>query len=271
MEQGSDHEQPASKRVARGLEGSSSKALVDLAWAEWETIQKKIESVSTFPFTIKTWAVAIAAALLGLGKGFNFPPESLFAAALVPILFWAIEGKHHRMREILGRRALQIEVLIGRLVPIEENSGGSLPKSLLRGVKRLPGVGLAIQRADEERDRERYSFRPPQDVKAYTWAARNVRVLWHKYPVKHADGIFYSCQLILVLAIASSLTFFPTSSPSASTGIRQDDAARPTSPLPVPGVLKPFPENDLNAIFNADTPILRNGASSTMATPPTPR
>jgi|GEM_PF-6434759 len=204
-----------------------------MAWAEWEIIQHKIDNVSTFPFTIKTWAVAVSGALLGLGSGFNLPPAMLFSTTLIPVLFWVIESKHHRMRNILGRRASQLEVLIGRLAPIATSPSPRLPKDLIRSVRRVPGVALAIQRADDERDRAKFSFWRPPGITRTKWAVRNVRVLWHKYIVVHADGIFYIFQFALVAAIAASLIWFRVPSETAKPTIVPLSSVMPSLAQPV--------------------------------------
>ena len=151
---------PAKPGTARSSP-KPERSLADLAWAEWETIQKKIDNVSTFPFTIKTWTVAVAGAFLGLGKGFDFPPQALYAASAIPILFWTIESKHHRVRGILSRRAGQLEALIDILTPFRSNEIAAKHPSLVKAVGRVPGVALAIHRAKRELERQVVTIGPP--------------------------------------------------------------------------------------------------------------
>src|SRR6266446_3945014 len=68
--------------------------IANLAFSEWKTVQRKIDSFSTFPFTIKTWTVTLSGLLLGLGKGFDFPKFFLFGIPLIPLFFWLVEKKH---------------------------------------------------------------------------------------------------------------------------------------------------------------------------------
>jgi hypothetical protein len=191
------------------------RSLSELAWSEWETIQKKIDNVSTFPFTIKTWTVALSVALLGLGRGFDFPPKALFAVAIVPILFWAIEAKHHRVRDTLGRRAEFLELFIERLIPLPRQGQGSVPSSLRRELGRLPGVALSIKRDGESLKRDRFSFARPDGKTRIAWAYRNMTLVWQKWIVRYADPIFYLFQVALVIAITSSLAWFRTPLPDA--------------------------------------------------------
>jgi hypothetical protein len=195
----------------------------ELAWAEWETIQKKIDNVSTFPFTIKTWTVAVSGALLGLGKGFDIPPQALFAVVTVPILFWAIEAKHHRVRDTLGRRAELLELFIDRLVPLPRKGPGTVPSNLRRELGRLPGIALSIKRDRESLRRERFSFARPEGKKRIAWICRNIALVWQKWIVRYADPIFYIFQVALVIAITSSLVWFRAPS---------SEAQKPSSAFP---------------------------------------
>jgi hypothetical protein len=184
------------------LRSSSDKSLLDLAWAEWETLQKKIDNVSTFPFTVKTWTVAVAAAFLGLGKGFEFPPIALYAACVIPILFWAIESKHHRVRGILSKRSGQLEALLDTLAPFGSQDVVKTDLSLKRSIGRIPGVALAFHRAKRDLARQFVALERPADVTRRKWVLRNVNLIWQQNVVGHADGIFYISVFILVTFMA---------------------------------------------------------------------
>lgn len=188
-----------------GILKESDKALLDLAWAEWDLIQKKIDSVSTFPFTVKTWSVAVSGFILGLGKGFDIPSQLLFVTILVPIVFKAVESKHNRIRDILSKRAETLELLIERLVPLANEAPLTVPRSLRRDIGRLPGIALSIIRAGNDLRRDEIVWEVPEGKHPPDWGYRNLKLVWHKYVVTHADEWFYFLQVVLMIAVAFGL------------------------------------------------------------------
>jgi hypothetical protein len=132
----------------------------DRAWSEWEIVQKKIDSFSTFPFTVKTWTATLSGLLLGLGKGFDFPSIFLLSVPLVPVFFWVVEKKHDQMRRVLSQRAEDLELLLERLNPLRPTLDGVTSPERLRKLRRMPGTVAYIIRAKKELCRKRTSWNP---------------------------------------------------------------------------------------------------------------
>jgi len=197
---------------------SESAALIRMAWAEWELIQKKIDSVSTFPFTVKAWSVALAGLLLGLGKGFEFPKRLLFFTLLVPLIFKAVESTHNGIIETLSRRAERLEQLIERLRPLKkEKLPENFPGEWRDSLGRVPGVALSLIRASAKEKKQKVALKDPNGRWSWQWTGRNVNVLWQKYVARHSDVVFYAGQIFLMLVIMTGLTFCQRSQSGAKT------------------------------------------------------
>lgn len=191
--------------------------LIDRAWAEWELIQKKIDSVSTFPFTVKAWSVALAGILLGVGKGLEFPRPLLFFTLVVPLIFKSVESKHNAIRDTLSRRAEMLELLISRLMPLKTAGlPENFPREWQHSIGRVPGVALSLIRASSDQRKQVLVWPGPPGSSRWQWGIRNADVLWHKYVARYSDVIFYAAQILLMLVFTLGLTFCAGETRSAS-------------------------------------------------------
>jgi hypothetical protein len=238
----------ASTSSSRGEAGSTSeiekqpsdapseKSILDFAWAEWELVQKKIDSVSTFPFTVKTWSVTISAAILGLAKGLDFPIPFLFVSLLIPVVFKAVESRHNQIRDALSKRAEKLELLIAELLPLKDRLPEHCSGSMRREITRLPGVALSIIREIRGPKREKYYW-PKWSLKdPLKGLIGNIAVWWRKYVIPHAD-LWFLCGQELLLTILIVAMLFSQSKPAAehTNGTATKTPIDSGSPLVSPG------------------------------------
>lgn len=190
-------------------------------WAEWELIQKKIDSVSTFPFTVKTWTVALTGALLGLAKGLETTSPLILLAALIPLVFWAIEAKHDHVRDALSKRAQLLEILIAKQLK-ELNT---FDKNFLGSATRIPGVALTLSGETNSLKREHLMFSLPEGKTWWNWIiCRNITILGLRVSLQWADKGFYLFQCVVALFVGAWLAWFsppkPKSEQSVPEGIK---------------------------------------------------
>jgi hypothetical protein len=213
-------EEPDSKRPAGSLPGSAGAVvtpLIDRAWAEWDLIQKKIDSVSTFPFTVKAWSVTLAGALLAFGKGAEFPKWLLFGSLIVPLIFKAVESKHNAIRDTLSRRGELLEQLIERLTPLKDQLPPGFPREWRQALDRVPGVALSLIRASNKAASAKVVFTSAEAWISWQSLATGINVVWQKYFARYSDAVFYTGQIVLMLVFITGLTFCESSkSPTGS-------------------------------------------------------
>jgi hypothetical protein len=217
----------------------SEKPVLDYAWAEWELVQKKIDSVSTFPFTVKTWSVTISAAILGLAKGLDFPIPFLFISLLIPLVFKAVESRHNQIRDALSKRAEKLELLISKLLPLKDRLPEHCSGSTRREITRLPGVALCIIREIRDPKRQKYYW-PKWSLKnPLKGLTANIALWWKRHVIPHAD-IWFLCGQELLLTILIIAMLFSQSRPVANNS---NVIATPTpivSGSPVMSALQPI-------------------------------
>jgi hypothetical protein len=262
----------ASTSSSRGEAGSTSeieeqpsdvrseKSILDFAWAEWELVQKKIDSVSTFPFTVKTWSVTISAAILGLAKGLDFPIPFLFVSLLIPLAFKAVESRHNQIRDALSKRADKLESFIEKLLPLKDRLPEHCSGSMIREITRLPGVALSIIREIKGSKREKYYW-PKWSLKdPLKGLTGYIAVWWRKYVIPHAD-LWFLCGQELLLTILIVAMLFSQSKPTAGTSALQSSSPATVGQSPTPS------SPSASAAKDGATPTATVGQSPT---PPSP-
>jgi hypothetical protein len=192
-----EEEKPASA-IKTQSEVTPSKSTLELAWAEWELVQQKIDNVSTFPFTVKTWSVTVSAALLGLAHGLDFPRSFLIASLIVPFVFKAVESRHNQVRDTLSKRAEKLELLIAELAPLNKGLPENFPGSLRREISRLPGVALSIIREAKSLQRQDYYWEKWSRHYPLRGLVRNIIIWWDKCVTPRADLCFLWGQVFLI-------------------------------------------------------------------------
>jgi len=263
---------PASTSSSRGEAGSTSeieeqpsdvrseKSILDFAWAEWELVQKKIDSVSTFPFTVKTWSVTISAAILGLAKGLDFPIPFLFVSLLIPLVFKAVESRHNQIRDALSKRADKLESFIAELLPLKDRLPEHCSGSMRREITRLPGVALSIIREIKGSKREKYYW-PKWSLKdPLKGLTGYIAVWWRKYVIPHAD-LWFLCGQELLLTILIVAMLFSQSKSTAGTSALQSSSPATVGQSPTP----PLPS--ASPVKTGATPAATVGQSPTVPSP----
>lgn len=219
------------------VKAAAPRSVLEFAWAEWDLIQKKVDSVSNFPFTVKAWSITVAGALIGFGKGFNFPIPALAVTLAIPFVFKAIESRHNAIRDTLGLRAEALERLIDRLMDKDESWNG-VPRSLRRKITRLPGVALSLIQAKNDLDKWRWSFSQGGDESVQSFY-RDLRMWWHRHIVPRGDALFYILQFLLLGFVLVGLYLTKPKVPGELDGKKQD--------IPKKEQLKSSPSTDEGA------------------------
>jgi hypothetical protein len=185
---------------------SSEKPILEYAWAEWDLIQKKIDSVSNFPFQVKAWSVTLSAALVALFvRGLDGFSPWLYFALVLPFAFKAVESRHNRIRDVLSKRAAELEEFIDRLMPLADRLPKDFPRSFRHRISRIPGIALSIIRENNRVRREIINFDTPHGEFHASWAFRNFLLVWHKYIVPYSDRFFFVCHFVILALILVAL------------------------------------------------------------------
>jgi hypothetical protein len=100
------------------------KLLIDQLTSEYRIIQDKIDKIGSFYFTVRGWSVTLViASIFATGSNKTISPFLLFFLLFFVLLFYFIERKQSRLGSLLGKRALQIEKEVHRIIRSNSSQG----------------------------------------------------------------------------------------------------------------------------------------------------
>jgi hypothetical protein len=177
---------------------------------EHKMLQDKIDKIGAFRFTIKGWCVTLIVAAIFAGKAFAVVSHWLWfsAAAVLLASFFLYEKEQTDLRYRFGKRSMDIEGVISRLLRKPAEAEESEAAAAFISLHFIPGISHYL------RNRK---FTPRAKSTRWNKFTRN----WNEFkkrvkPYQEADLFFY----IFLLAITAVFAFANSNKPEAqSSGI----------------------------------------------------
>ena len=151
---------------------------------EYKILQDKIDKIGAFRFTIKGWSITVIIGALFAGSATGSLPSWMWLASLLVLIvaFFVFEMQQTKLSRSFGRRAIDLENIISRILRKDAKNRGSNDFIILQFV---PGIAHHLGH-DHRRPRRRGPV--PK------WKS-----LWKSFSDAHVG--FYLAQFILVCCV----------------------------------------------------------------------
>lgn len=158
--------------------------LIDQLTSEYRIIQDKIDKIGAFRFTVRGWSVTLViASIFATSSNTTVSPLLLLLLIIFVSLFYALEQEQNKFGYLFGRRALQIEKEVRRIIRSSSADG-----TIRYDIGRTPQIAHHLHEAAEK-------------------SAPSGRFLTFKRWARNTDQLFYIGQIIVIVLTVVLLLF----------------------------------------------------------------
>jgi hypothetical protein len=167
--------------------------LIDQLTSEYRIIQDKIDKIGSFRFTVRGWSVTLViASIFATSSSATVSPYLLLLLIVFVWLFFVLEREQNKFGFVFGGRAIQIEKDVRRII-----RGNSENGKIRRDIGQTPQIALHLHNAAQN-------------------SAPSGRFLTVKRWAKNTDHLFYTAQIIVIIATVVFLTVARSRTPETA-------------------------------------------------------